>query len=89
MFREFEFVMWTCFCQTNKIKELVTEFADPSLVEAGKKHILNHLVHTAYYCKTKTTSADEFQAYKAFFNQEFSIFEGRHTEWLLMDEPVV
>ena len=49
--------------------------------------IINHLVNTAYYCKSKITSEEEFESYKAFFNQYFSIFEGKHTEWLLMNEP--
>lgn len=48
--REFEIVMWSCFSKKDKIKELVSEqWQQPT--DVVSKHILNHLVNTAYYIK--------------------------------------
>ena len=33
------------------------------------------------------TSDECFEAYRAFFNSYFTIFEGKHTDWLLLNEP--
>ena len=44
-------------------------------------------MNTAYYCKRQVTSDEEFEAYRAFFNKYFQIFEGKHTDWLLLNEP--
>ena len=68
MFRDFELVMWSCFATTEKIKEIASECDEP---EIGKKQILNHLLHTAYYSKRQVTSEEEFEAYRAFFNKYF------------------
>ena len=84
--REFELVMWSCFSKPERIKEIAQEHKD-SLPEVISKHIINHLVNTAYYCKQQVTPEREFEAFKAFFNSHFKIFEGRHTEWLLLNEP--
>jgi len=45
------------------------------------------LVNTAYYIKQQCVPEREFEAFKAYFNNNFKIFEGRHTEWLLLNEP--
>jgi hypothetical protein len=84
--REFELVMWSCFSKPIRIIEIINEHRDgtPELIS---KQIINHLVNTAYYCKQQVTPEREFEAYKAFFNSHFKIFEGRHTEWLLLNEP--
>ena len=84
LFREFEVVMWSCFSTSEKIKEIVT--CGDQQLELIKNTITNHLVNTAYYCKQKVTSEEEFEAFRAFFNINFA-FEGKHTEWLLMNEP--
>lgn len=49
--------------------------------------LLNHLVNTAYYCKRQLTPDEDFEAFKTFFNNYFQIFEGKHTEWQLLNEP--
>lgn len=51
--------------------------------------MLNHLVNTAYYVKQQTTSEKSFEAFRAFFNNYFTIFEGKHTDWLLLNEPEI
>lgn len=84
--REFELVMWSCFSREERIREIVSENEDAG-TEVVKKQIINHLVNTAYYCKMQVTPENEFEAFKAFFNSHFKIFEGRHTEWLLLNEP--
>jgi hypothetical protein len=78
--------MWSCFSKPDKVKEIVEEHRDlkPEFIE---KQIINHLVNTAYYCKQQVTPKSEFETFKAFFNSHFKIFEGRHTEWLLLNEP--
>lgn len=70
MFREFELVMWSCFATQEKIKEIIADLGEDQ-PEVGKKHLLNHLVNTAYYCKRQVTSEEEFEAYRAFFNKYF------------------
>ena len=84
--REFELVMWSCFSKSSVIQEIIDENKDgpPGMIE---KQITNHLVNTAYYCKQQCTPAREFERFRAFFNSHFKIFEGRHTEWLLLNEP--
>lgn len=84
--REFELVMWSCFSKPVRIKEIVAENQDAP-EDFIEKQIINHLVNTAYYCKQQVTPEREFEAFKAFFNSHFKIFEGRHTEWLLLNEP--
>jgi len=86
MFREFELVIWSCFSLPNKIWSLVDEYAELRSSERVKQ-LLNHLVNTAYYCKRQLTSEEDFQAFKTFFNNYFQIFEGKHTEWQLLNEP--
>ena len=86
MFREFELILWSCFSTEEKIKDIICEAEDDS-PELVKKHVLNHLVNTAYYIKQKVTSDELFEAYRAFFNSYFTIFEGKHTDWLLLNEP--
>ena len=41
----------------------------------------------SHYVKQKVTSEKVFEAYRAFFNSYFTIFEGKHTDWLLLNEP--
>ena len=86
MFREYELILWSCFSTEEKIAEIILE-AEENSPEFIKKQILNHLVNTAYYIKQKVTSEDNFEAYRAFFNSYFTIFEGKHTDWLLLNEP--
>lgn len=31
----------------------------------------------------------EFEAFKAFFDSYFQIFEGKHTDWMLLNEPEI
>lgn len=86
MFREFELILWSCFCTDEKIKEIILE-AEEDSVEQIKKNILSHLIYTAYYSKQKVTHEEQFEAFRAFFNSYFTIFEGKHTDWLLLNEP--
>jgi len=88
MFREFELILWSCFSTVDKIKEIVLEAEDDN-PEQVIKQVLNHLVNTAYYSKQKVTSNENFEAFRAFFNSYFTIFEGKHTDWLLLNEPDV
>ena len=60
MFREFEVVMWSCFTSPSKVVELAGESNNP---EEQEKEILNHLVHTAYYCKRLVVDEVEFKAF--------------------------
>ena len=87
MFREFELILWSCFSTEDKIKEIVSEADDDSSPETIKKQILNHLINTAYYIKEKVTSPQLFETFRAFFNNYFTIFGGKHTDWLLLNEP--
>lgn len=87
MFREFELVLWSCFSTEDKIKELIAEHDEGENPEPVKKQVLNHLVNTAYYIKQTVTSEQDFECYRAFFNSYFTIFEGKHTDWLLLNEP--
>ena len=86
MFREFELVLWSCFSTEEKIKEIVSE-CDEESPELVKKQVLNHLVNTAYYIKQQVTGEQFFESYRAFFNSYFTIFEGKHTDWMLLNEP--
>ena len=86
MFREFELVLWSCFSTEDKIKEIIAEVEEDS-PELIKKQVLNHLVNTAYYIKQQVTGEQNFESFRAFFNSYFTIFEGKHTDWLLLNEP--
>ena len=86
MFREFELILWSCFSTEDMLKEIICE-AEEENPESIKKQVLNHLVNPAYYIKQKVTSEETFEAYRAFFNSYFTIFEGKHTDWLLLNEP--
>lgn len=86
MFRQYELILWSCFSTEDKIAEIIFEAEDDS-PDFVKKTVLNHLVNTAYYIKLKVTSDEKFEAYRAFFNSYFTIFEGKHTDWLLLNEP--
>lgn len=86
MFREFELVLWSCFSTESKILEIISEHEEESH-ELIKKQVLNHLVNTAYYIKLTVTSEQDFECFRAFFNSYFTIFEGKHTDWLLLNEP--
>lgn len=79
--------MWSCLSKEDRIKELIREQGNDAEPDYVAKQIVNHLVNTAYYCKSQVTPAREFEGFKAFFNSHFKIFEGRHTEWLLLNEP--
>ena len=46
-------------------------------------------MNTAYYCKRQVLGEEEFSCFKAFFNSYIQIFEGKHTDWLLLNEPDV
>ena len=87
MFREFELILWSCFSTEDKIKEIVAECEEDSSHEIVKKQVLNHLINTAYYIKEKVTSHQLFETFRAFFNSYFTIFGGKHTDWLLLNEP--
>ena len=76
--------MWSCFSTSEKIKEIANDCS--SQHELTKNTIIHHLINTAYYCKQKVTSEEEFEAFRAFFNINFA-FEGKHTDWLLLNEP--
>ena len=86
MFREFELILWSSFSTEDKIKEIILE-AEDDTPELVRKQVLNHLVNTAYFSKQKVTSDESFEAFRAFFNSYFTIFEGKHTDWLLLNEP--
>ena len=86
MFREFEVIVWTCFSTREKIQEIIADAEEEKLDEV-KKGVLNHLINTAYYVKRQVTSDETFEAHRAFFNNQFTIFEGKHTDWLLLNEP--
>ena len=45
------------------------------------------MINTAYYIKEKVTSPQLFETFRAFFNNYFTIFGGKHTDWLLLNEP--
>jgi len=94
MFREYEFLLWVSFCQPNKIKSIIEQVNSANLLEKPEvlqleivKKIINHLLNTAYYTKSLVTPQERFTSFKEFFNQEFQIFEGKHTDWLLLNEP--
>lgn len=89
MFREFELVIWSCFSKPEQIKKIVTIDDEEDSTDVYIKKVLNHLINTAYYCKRLVTTENEFMAYYAFFNNYFQTFEGKHTDWLLLDEPDV
>ena len=76
--------MWSCFSTSEKIKEIVKSCEDQQ--ELTKNTIIHHLINTAYYCKQKVVSEEEFEQFRAFFNVNFA-FEGKHTDWLLLNEP--
>ena len=42
---------------------------------------------TAYTTKSELSEERTDAAVKAFFSEHFSHFVGKHTTWLLMDEP--
>ena len=54
MFREFELVMWSCFACKDDIDAIIKD--DEKQGSGIDTKIINHLVNTAYYCKSKVTS---------------------------------
>lgn len=42
---------------------------------------------TAFYTKQKLSSEKTEAAIQAFFSQYFDYFIGKHTDWLLLNEP--
>lgn len=94
MFHEYELVLWTCFSKPKIIKDLVRHLCSELLgsfqckqPEAGAKLIMNHLINTAYYTKRLVISEQSFECFYAFFDKNFPIFEGKHTDWILINEP--
>lgn len=63
MMREYEIVLWSCFCNAAAVQQLVREnFSSEGLdVAAVKKLILNHLINTAYFTKRQVSSDEHFQ----------------------------
>ena len=70
MFREYELVIWSCFSLPKEVSDLLDDCLDDTPSERIKS-LLNHLVNTAYYCKHQITSEEEFEPFKAFFNNYF------------------
>jgi hypothetical protein len=83
MFREFEICLWNSFCQADALKMAVTG----DNLEADKKAIVNHLMNTAFFTKKLVVSDEEFLKFQAFFDKNFAVFQGKHTDWLLLNEP--
>lgn len=53
----------------------------------AKKIVLNHLINTAYFTKRQVCDDGQFDKFIAFFDNNFQIFQGKHTDWLLLSEP--
>lgn len=89
MFREFELIMWSCFSDAKHIKALAPQEELDKDADAVVKRIMSHLINSAYYCKRMVVTEEEFRPFKVFFNNYFQTFEGKHTDWLLLEEPDV
>lgn len=48
---------------------------------------MNHLINTAFFTKEHTSTEQFFQLIRVFFEANFQVFQGRHTDWLLLNEP--
>ena len=84
LLNEFELVVWTCFNTEEKIRQLI---CDQKSEPDQAKGALNHLINTAYFTKRQCTSESQFSMVKCFFDSNFIAFQGRHTDWLLLNEP--
>lgn len=90
MLREFEILFWIALNQRKDIEKLVLEFkAEKSAENLTVQAIRSRLMMTAFYTKTKLSSERTEQAVNAFFGQYFDYFIGKHTDWLLLNEPDV
>ena len=65
---EYEFVVWTCFCQPETIKSLL----EPRQSEQSAiKLIMNHLINIAYFTKEHTSTDRVFRLIRVFFEANF------------------
>ncbi len=70
MFREFEVVVWSCFCNEKAIGALLKDNDfDPKNINnsnaavAVKKVLLNHLINTAFFSKRQLTNDESFMMF--------------------------
>lgn len=89
MFREFEIVFWSCICDSDVLYGILKDITVNGKIDApkAKKLLLNHLINTAYFTKRQVCDDEQFSQFQAFFDNNFQIFQGKHTDWLLLSEP--
>ena len=65
MFREFEIVIWFCFCSQEELTAIIKDCTSNAKVDTpkAKKQILNHLVNTAYFTKKQVSDESTFEQF--------------------------
>lgn len=70
---EYEFVVWTCFCQPETINALLGSPPRQSQ-QSAIKLVMNHLINTAFFTKEHTSSDQVFKLIRIFFENNFQVF---------------
>lgn len=94
LFRELELVVWASFCKPDTMKALFDQQRSQDTdLEPAKQDLnlvrvtLDHLINTAFYTKRQLSDDSTYDAIQAFFDKNFLMFKGKHTDWLLLNEP--
>jgi len=88
MLREFELFFWVSLNREEDIKAVIKEFRnEPNAEQMTVQAIRSRLMKTAYYTKQKLSPEKTEAAIQAFFSHYFDYFIGKHTDWLLLNEP--
>ena len=88
LMREFEVIFWASLNQAEDIEAIVKENEkEPNPETITIQAIRSHLMMTAFYTKQKLSDERTEAAIQAFFSHHFDYFIGKHTDWLLLNEP--
>lgn len=90
MFREYEIAFWASLNTEDDINKIKQEYASESNAESTIiQAIRSRITMTAFYTKQKISGEKTEKAVQAFFSNHFDYFIGKHTDWLLLNEPEI
>lgn len=95
MLREYEVLFWVALNQKKDIDQIVDEYKtekgneEELAVQAVVQAIRSRLMMTAFYTKQKMSTERTETAVHTFFCHYFDFFIGKHTDWLLLNEPEI
>ena len=63
MFREYEIIVWFCFCSPSQLETLLLDATTGGIMDEpkAKKLMLNHLINTAFFTKRQISDDETFR----------------------------